>query len=225
MSNRANPCAGPFGAVYDFYVERERLSQAVGALAWGIDVRPMYRSMDALAGLADGARVLDAPCGGGVALRGLRPGQDVRYIGVDLDERMLARFRRRAARSGLATFQAVQADMAALPLPGESVDLCLTFSGLHAVDDPRGVLRELLRCLRVGGRLVGSTFTTEGTRRQRWFFASAERRGVPVPRAGRDELEGWLREAGVVELALQGSGFVVFSGIKERPETSATGPA
>src|SRR3954447_12529586 len=80
-------CAGPFGAFYDFWIERERVARAVGGTLWGIDVRPMYADMDRIvSGAPDDAVLLDAPCGGGVAFRWLRPAQRVRYIAVDLDE-------------------------------------------------------------------------------------------------------------------------------------------
>jgi hypothetical protein len=60
-----NVCAGPFGAVYDFYIERESVARIVGRFLWGIDVRPMYRSTHAIGKQANGATILDVPCGGG----------------------------------------------------------------------------------------------------------------------------------------------------------------
>ena len=32
-----NSCAGPFGAFYDFYIERPRLVSVIGRAVWGID--------------------------------------------------------------------------------------------------------------------------------------------------------------------------------------------
>ena len=69
-----NVCAGPFGAVYDYYIERPRLARLVLGLTWGVDPRPFYRSLAAVGEMPDGATILDVPCGGGVALRGLHPG-------------------------------------------------------------------------------------------------------------------------------------------------------
>ena len=40
--------ASPFGAVYDFYIRRERLSQLIARFAWHRDVRPFYASMAAI---------------------------------------------------------------------------------------------------------------------------------------------------------------------------------
>lgn len=100
MTEVTNVCAGPFGAFYDFYIERPRLAQLIGRAVWGVDLAPLYRSMAAVAELPDGATVLDVPCGGGVALRALRPGQDVRWIAVDVEPKMLARCARRTGQNG-----------------------------------------------------------------------------------------------------------------------------
>jgi hypothetical protein len=51
--------ASPFGAVYDFYIRRERLAQLIARFAWHSDVRPFFASMAAittLEGLFPGAR-------------------------------------------------------------------------------------------------------------------------------------------------------------------------
>jgi SAM-dependent methyltransferase len=82
------------GAAYDFVAEREWLARPGGLVLWGTDTRLFFDSFRALRDLPDGASVLDVPCGGGVALRGLRPGQEVRYVAADISLDMLARARR-----------------------------------------------------------------------------------------------------------------------------------
>jgi SAM-dependent methyltransferase len=153
-----NLCGGSFGAVYDFYIEREPLARLVGRTVWGIDVSAMYASMAAIGRLADGATVLDVPCGGGVAFRALRADQRVRYIAVDLSQEMLVRAQRRARTRSLDQVETVKADMCALPFPDAIADLCLSYSGLHAVPEPEAAVAELARCLKPGGELVGSMF-------------------------------------------------------------------
>src|ERR1700757_1532735 len=102
MPELKNACAGPFGAFYDAWIERERVAARVGRLLWGIDVGPLYASMrEALRQGPEGATVIDVPCGGGVAFRGLRPDQPLRYLAIDLDQAMLDRARRRAEQLGL----------------------------------------------------------------------------------------------------------------------------
>lgn len=214
--NGRNVCAGPFGAVYDFYIERETVSRIVGRLLWGIDVRPMYRSMNAIAKQTDGATILDVPCGGGVALRGLRPGQQARYIAVDLSETMLNRVRRRAATRGLDPVETVRADMAALPFSYATVDLCLCYSGLHIVDNPQRVLAEIARCLKPGGELVGAMFLLDGSRRQRFLMRHGRQRGeFGVPGTSED-LRTWLTAAAFTNISIdRNDGLTVFSATRD----------
>jgi SAM-dependent methyltransferase len=174
---------------------------------WGVDPRPFYRSLEAVSALAAGATVLDVPCGGGVALRGLAPGQQVRWIGVDVEEAMLARIRRRAGAHPGVDLETLRADMIDLPLANGTVDLCLTYGGLHCIGDPARALREMARCLRPGGRLAGSTFLSAGSRRQRLLLRNEEF-GVT---GSADDLRRWLAEAGfeAVEVDRE-DGLVVF---------------
>jgi SAM-dependent methyltransferase len=118
-----NVCAGPFGAVYDYYIERPRLARLVLGLMWGVDPRPFYRSLAAVGEMPDGATILDVPCGGGVALRGLRPEQSVSWIGVDVEPAMLRRARCRAARFPTVQARLIEGDMTALPLEDCAADL------------------------------------------------------------------------------------------------------
>jgi hypothetical protein len=80
MAEAKNQCATSFGGLYEFYIERPRLSRAIGRCVWGIDVADMYASMEIIGHQADGSTVVDVPCGGGLALRALRPEQEVRYL-------------------------------------------------------------------------------------------------------------------------------------------------
>lgn len=226
VAETPNPCAGPFGAVYDSYIEREWLSRIIGRLLWGIDVRPFYASMRAVADQPAGATILDVPSGGGVALRALRPDQDVRYIAVDLSTEMLARVVRRADRRALRQAEVVEADMCQLPFDDGQADLCLSYSGLHAVADPRRAVDELVRCLRPGGRLLGTTFLRNGTRRQRYFFALARRRGLAAPDFSAEQLRDWLADAGMSDVSVEpGSGFALFRGRKLDSSASAVAAA
>jgi SAM-dependent methyltransferase len=215
MPEVTNVCAGPFGAFYDFYIERPRLAQAIGRTVWGVDIAPLYRSMAAVGELPDGATVLDVPCGGGVALRALRPGQDVRWIAVDIDAPMLARFERRARERGLQedAVELVEADMRALPLPDASADLCLAYSGLHMVTEPATAVAELARCLKPGAELVGSTFLAEGSWRQRQLLGRGEDTGVNGTLCTRAELRAWLADAGIEDATVSTDrGFAIFRG-------------
>jgi len=215
-----NLCGGVFGGVYDFYIEREWLARLVGRGVWGVDVAPMYASMQAIASLPDDAVILDVPCGGGVAFRGLRSQQRVRYIAVDLSEDMLERARRRARAHALEQVETLNADMQALPLPSELADLCLCYSGLHAVADPQATVAEMVRCLKPGGELIGSMFLLEGSRRQRFLLKRGQSRGEFGRCGTREDLQCWLTAAGLLDATIEpAQGFVIFRGRRGPAET------
>lgn len=203
-----NVCAGPFGAVYDFYIERPRLARLVLGAMWGVDPRPFYRSLAAVAEMPDGATILDVPCGGGMALRGLRPGQRAHWIGVDLESAMVRRAQRRASRHPTIEARFIEADMSLLPLEDQSVDLCLSYGGLHCVPRPEAALVDMTRCLRAGGRLLGSTFLSQGSRRQRLLLRNEDFGHT----GSTGDLRQWLSGCGLTDIEVdREDGLAVFS--------------
>jgi ubiquinone/menaquinone biosynthesis C-methylase UbiE len=207
-----NICAGPFGAVYDFYIERPWLMQLIGRALWGIDARPLYAAMAPIERLETGETVIDVPCGGGVALRALSPGQQVTYFAGDIDPAMLERTRRRAAKRGLTQVQTGIADFEGLPYEDASADLFASFSGLHMLAEPARAVAEIARCLKPGGEVIGTTFLLEGGRRQRALFSSGARQGHPEP-PPRGAVVEMFEAAGIerVQIAPR-EGFAAFSG-------------
>jgi ubiquinone/menaquinone biosynthesis C-methylase UbiE len=200
--------ASPFGAVYDFYIQRQRLSQLIARLVWQSDVRPFYASMAAIRTVPDGHTIVDAPCGSGVALRALRPGQRVRYLGFDLSPQMLQRARRRARKLRLEQVELAQADAESLPLEDRSAALFLSYFGLHCFPDPAGALCEAARCLRPGGRLVGSTIVL-GTRPLDRIRVRPGA-GAYGPVGTEADLREWLAGAGMAEITLDVRGVFVY---------------
>jgi SAM-dependent methyltransferase len=214
VSRSPNFCIGSYGVIYDFCVERERLMRVVGRAVWGIDMSVLYASLDAIGRVGDGATILDVPCGGGVALRALRPDQDVRYVAGDLSERMLVRARRRAKQRSLNHVEFALADLCALPFADEQADLFLCYSGLHMLEDPEQAVREIGRCLKPGGELVGTSLLAAGSRRQRALFGIGRRLGYPTPPSGHD-VRRWLIAAGIREPTIEPQrSLAVFRGAK-----------
>jgi SAM-dependent methyltransferase len=208
MTQERNVCAGPLGALYDFYIERPWLARLVLGMMWGVDPRPFYRSLSQIAGLPDGATVLDVPCGGGVALRGLRPGQSVLWFGLDIEPAMLDRARRRAENHLNAEVRLIEGDMYRLAFEDGIADVCLSYGGLHCVARPQAALSEMARCLRPGGRLLGSTFLAQGSRRQRLLLRNDDFGSAGSAR----DLQGWLHVAGLTNVWVdRDDGLAVFS--------------
>ena len=137
--------------VYDSVVERERLAGVLGRLIWGTDTSAFYREIARLGEEPDGTVILDVPCGGGVAFRGLRPGQRVRYVAADLSAVMLRRARAEAQRRDLDQIEFIEVDVEALPFEDASFDLCVSYTGLHCFPDPAAAMSEIARVLRPGG--------------------------------------------------------------------------
>jgi ubiquinone/menaquinone biosynthesis C-methylase UbiE len=203
-----NVCAGPFGAIYDFYIERPRLARLVLGAMWGVDPRPFYRSLAAVAEMPDNATILDVPCGGGVALRGLRPDQRARWIAVDIEPAMLCRVQRRAARHPSVDLEVIHASMDSVPVEDHRIELCLSYGGLHCLASPQAALAEMTRCLRPGGRLLGSTFLAQGSRRQRTLLRNEDFGHT----GSASDLQHWLTSCGLTHVTIdREDGLAVFS--------------
>ena len=198
-------------AVYDAGVTHDRVAM-VGAWAmWGADMGRMFADVARLADTPAGTSVLDIPCGGGFALRVLRPGQPVRYVAADISPYMLERARDVARRTHARdAMEFVEADVSALQFDDNSFDLCVTYNGLHCLPDPRAALAELTRVLKPGGTLRGTSCVRGRGLRQDALIAILRRAGLfgNTPRAG--EITTWLRRLGLEIVTFEHSGAVEF---------------
>jgi SAM-dependent methyltransferase len=106
-----------------------------------------------LLGAVGGRRILELGCGAASCARWLRVrGADV--VGLDISERMLAHARSACAETGIGV-PMIQADGRGLPLQSGSFDtVCSAFGAIPFVADLTGVLTEVCRVLRPGGRWV-----------------------------------------------------------------------
>jgi SAM-dependent methyltransferase len=215
--------ASPFGVVYSAYMERPWLSRLISRVVWGGDSGRYYESMGAIREVADGATVVDCPCGAGAAFRELAPEKAVRYVGLDLSPSMLRRSRTCIRRRGLAQVELIEADATALPLPDDSADLFLSYWGLHCFADPPAAIAEAARVLRPDGRLVGSAFVTgrESLRQRLLVRPGLGDFGNP---GGAEDVRGWLEAAGFSQPRLERSGPMLFFDARLAP-VSASGSA
>jgi SAM-dependent methyltransferase len=200
----------PWATIYDAVVEHERVARVGWGLGIGSDVRLLYRAADEIGRLPAGSAVLDIPCGGGVALRGLSPGQDIRYVAADISPAMLERTAASAQRRGLDQVETVEADVGALQFDDGTFDLCVSFTGLHCFPDPARAVKEIARVLRSGGVLTGSAFLNDTGIRFEPMRALGRRSGLLGPSGTRAQLRSWLASAGFEDVALHQSGGIVY---------------
>ena len=134
--------SGPLGSAVEAAWAYERLH--VGALfrQWTEPV------LDA-AHVTTGNRVLDVACGTGVLARAgcARVGPDGSVVGLDVGPGMLT-----VAESIEPAVSWVAGDAGALPFEDAHFDAVVSQFGLMFFSDRVGAIREMLRCLRPGGR-------------------------------------------------------------------------
>ena len=195
---------GAFGRAYSYWMERPWLARLVGLALWGGDPKPYYDSMRAIWELPEGAVVADAPCGAGAAFVALSPRQRLRYLALDLSPLMLERARQRARAFGLDQIELVEGDAERIPLESGSVDLFLSYWGLHCMPHPEAAVREIARCLRRGGRVVGAMICRGPSLRQRLFLRPGT--GGFGPGGSVDDLARCLVAAGLTKTRLEVSG-------------------
>jgi ubiquinone/menaquinone biosynthesis C-methylase UbiE len=112
------------------------------------------RRMNELLGLPGPLQILDVGCGTGDDVREMaRFVETGRAVGVDNSQAMIAEAIRRAEGQGLpAEFQV--ADALELPFETASFDGCRADRSPMHVPDPRRMLIEMLRVVKLGGRVV-----------------------------------------------------------------------
>lgn len=129
-------------------------------LSAGVDVRWRRKAVDALDCLGP-ARILDL-CTGTADLLIEALGRDprLRGLGADLSPQMLVRGLRKLARRGMASRSALACgDGERLPLGDALFDGALVSFGIRNISDPERALREMIRVLRPGGRVVVLEFS------------------------------------------------------------------
>lgn len=196
-----------WASVYDWSVEHPHLGGALWRFGLGSDLRELHRATAEIGQLPAGSEILDVPCGGGVALRGLRPDQGVRYVAADIAPTMLERTMDSARKRGVADqVEPVVADVHDLQFADGEFDLVVSFTGLHCFPRPRDAVRELARVTRSGGVLTGSTVLRDGSFRSLPITQVGRLLDLMGPGVATAELPRWLRDAGYVDVEIRRSG-------------------
>ena len=110
--------------------------------------------------------LLDAGCGAALSAIELFGAalKEIRYIGADVSSAIDVARDRFAERDLSAAF--IQADLQQLPLPPESVDLIFSEGVLHHCDNTYVALRDVIRHLKPGGRILFYVYRKKGPLRE-----------------------------------------------------------
>jgi SAM-dependent methyltransferase len=154
--------------------------------------------------LAPGDRVLDLGCGAGRhAFECYRRGARVVALDRNAEEiREVASWFAAMAEAGEApagaTATAMEGDALALPFPDSSFDVVIISEVMEHIPDDKGVLAEMVRVLRPGGR-IAVTVPRYGPEKVCWALSDAyhEVEGGHIRIYRGDELLGKMREAGL----------------------------
>ena len=115
----------------------------------------LYRQIARLAALAPGLELLDVACGKGISLEFFVREYEVHGTGVEEDPNLIADaegYFKEAGLAGTVSFQG--GSPADLPFRDETFDVVVGEVGLAANVEPNDAIRELVRVLRPGGRIV-----------------------------------------------------------------------
>ena len=150
------------------------------------------RAAIAAAGIEPGMTVADVGTGTGfVAEAAIEAG--ARVIGVDISEGMLAQVTSRLAGK---PFEGRQSDVMSLPLADGEADAVLANMFLHHAEDPPSTIRQMVRALKPGGRLV---ITDADTHTHEWLRTEQHDRWLGFDRA---DIGRWFAAAGLEHVSV-----------------------
>jgi len=159
--------------------EREHWASFAGAAIFStVPAAKLVR----FAQVSPGQRVLDVACGTGVvAVTAARRGAKV--SGLDLSSDLLQRARENAVTAGVEV-DFLEGDTEALPYPDATFNIVLSQFGHIFAPRPELAVREMLRVLKLGGRLVFSAWPPEHFGGRQFEFMA---RYAPPPAAGAEQ--------------------------------------
>ena len=142
-------------------------------MSLGVDRSWRRRALREIVDARRAQSILDIACGTGdfsLAIAG-RMHPDSRVTGLDLSEGMLAVMRDKVARAGLeGRISCEQGDSEAMRFADASFDVVTIAFGIRKFAHREAALREILRVLKPGGRLVILELSVPENRLLRWGY-------------------------------------------------------
>ena len=182
----------------------------------GSDLERLYDAAAEIGWQPPGARILDMPSGGGVALRGLRPGQGVEYVAADIAPPMLDRTMAAARARGIADQVAPRiADVENLPIPDGTFDMAVSFTGLHCFPDLAKAVAELTPGPEAGWSDHRQRAAHDRGSRYEPIRRLGRRAKIKGPGCTGAQVTRWLHTHGMDDVSLELSGAIgYFRGVK-----------
>lgn len=187
-------------------IQREHMRAATAyfeenARAWD-DIRKLYvaeveveKAMLLAIDDMEVSYLLDLGTGTGRVLEIFSPSIQ-RGLGIDLSREMLAVARSKLESSNITNCQVRYGNIYGLAVDSDSVDVVTIHHVLHFLDDPAAVIKEAVRTLKSGGRVLIVDFAPHHVETLREVHAH-RRLGF-----SDDEVNTWLHRAGAKSLAL-----------------------
>ncbi len=159
----------------------------------------------AVADLHEGETVLDLGSGAGadVLISARRVGPAGRVIGLDMTDEMLELARANAAHAGVANAEFVKGQIENIPLADASVDVVISNCVINLSSDKAAVLAEVARVLRPGGRFAVSDVIADPAMDDATRADMAQWTGCIAGALTREEFEGQLLAAGLVDVEIR----------------------
>jgi arsenite methyltransferase len=158
----------------------------------------------AIAAMQPGEVVLDLGSGAGFDcfLAAQQVGSTGRVIGVDMTHEMLAKARENAAKIGAANVEFRLGELEHLPVADNTVDVAISNCVVNLVPDKAQVFRETFRVLKPGGRVAISDVVNKTPLSAELKTDTALLCGCVAGAAPVDQLSGWLRDAGFIDIQI-----------------------
>lgn len=153
-----------------------------------------------------GLTVLDIGCGsGGITLSLAADYGAARVIGIDVEQPVLDKARRRARDRGLEDrVEFTRIDPGPLPFPDQSFDIVFSKDAMIHIPDKEALFQDIFRLLRPGGRLLASDWLIahddEPSPEMKQYI---EQEGLSFNMASPDRYRRAMEAAGFVDVALR----------------------
>jgi len=179
--------------------------EEVGAVPDGANLGLGCGNPQAIAALRPGEKVLDLGSGGGFDcfLAARQVGETGRVIGVDMTPQMVTRARANAEKVKASNVEFRLGEIERLPVADASVDVILSNCVINLSPDKPAVYREAFRVLRSGGRVAIADVLAREPLAPEHQADLALLVGCIAGAATVAEVEGWLRDAGFVDIAIR----------------------